>query len=157
MVYYNFSISPIILPNWISPNFIPIWGHKRHNAQIYKIMSILPKSKIGSHHQNFEENKFLKHQHVALLRGCVASLLVVEPELGQGRGGRIGEVPRTHKICDIKNCWTKFCPNLTILVSLESWRQDLSKFGKTKLSRNHKFAKIENLFLGLRIQNLDFC
>ena len=42
-------------------------------------------------------------------------------------------IPRTHKICDIKNFWTKFCPNLTILVSLESWRRDLSKFGKTKL------------------------
>ena len=63
--------------------------------------------------------------------------------------------PRTHKICDIKNFWTKFCPNLTILVSLESWRRDLFKFGKTKLNRNHKFAKIENLGLGLRIKNLD--
>ena len=63
--------------------------------------------------------------------------------------------PRTHNICDIKNFWTKFCPNLTILVSLESWRRDLFKFGKTKLNRNHKFAKIENLGLGLRIKNLD--
>ena len=62
------------------------------------------------------------------------------------------EIPRTHKICDIKNFWTKFCPNLTILVSLESWRRDLFKFGKTKLNRNHKFAKIENLGLGLRIK-----
>ena len=64
-------------------------------------------------------------------------------------------VPRTHKICDIKNFWTKFCPNLTILVSLESWRRDLSKFGKTKLSRDPNFAKIQISILGLRIQNLD--
>ena len=51
--------------------------------------------------------------------------------------------PRTHKICDIKNFWTKFCPNLTILVSLESWRRDLFKFGKTKLRRDPNFVKIE--------------
>ena len=64
-------------------------------------------------------------------------------------------IPRTHKICDIKNFGTKFCPNLTILVFLKSWRRDLSKFGETKLRRYPKFAKIENLSLGLRIQNLD--
>ena len=50
-------------------------------------------------------------------------------------------LPRTHKICDIKNFWTKFCPNLTILVSLESWRRDLSKFGKTKLRDIHNLPK----------------
>ena len=48
------------------------------------------------------------------------------------------------------------CPNLsTILVFLETTeRRDLSKFGKTKLSNNPKFAKIPNSVLGLRIQNL---
>ena len=63
--------------------------------------------------------------------------------------------PRTHvKICDIKNFWTKFCPNLTILVSLESWRRDLSKFGKTKLSRYHKIC--QNRKFGFRVKDPKF-
>ena len=64
-------------------------------------------------------------------------------------------IPRTHKICDIKNFWTKCWSNLTILVFLKSWDRDLSKFGKTKLRRDPNLVKIENLGLGLRIQNLD--
>ena len=63
--------------------------------------------------------------------------------------------PRTRKICDIKNFWIKFWLNLTILVSLESWNRDLSKFGKTKLRRDPNFVKIEIWGLGLRIQNLN--
>ena len=38
---------------------VPIWAHKRHNAQNFKIYSIVPKSKIGSHHQNLSK-KILK-------------------------------------------------------------------------------------------------
>ena len=63
--------------------------------------------------------------------------------------------PAKFAILRILILWTKFCPNLMILVSLESWDWDLSKFGKTKLVRDPKFAKIENLDLGLRIQNFD--
>ena len=56
--------------------------------------------------------------------------------------------PRTRKICDIRILilWTKICPNLMILVFLDSWDQDLSKFGKTKLVKDPKFG----FLLGLR-------
>ena len=69
--------------------------------------------------------------------------------------GKLKDAPRTHKICDIKNFGTKFWSNLTILVFLESWDRDLSKFGKTKLRRDPNFVKIEIWGLGLRIQNLN--
>ena len=61
------------------------------------------------------------------------------------------------KICDIRILiWgIKFGPNFKILVSLESWRRDLFKFGKIKLNRSLNF-KIENSSLGLKnqIENL---
>ena len=47
-------------------------------------------------------------------------------------------------------------PNLTILVSLESWRRDLSKFGEIKLSRDLNLAKIENLGLGFKGSKIGF-
>ena len=62
----------------------------------------------------------------------------------------------------------KFCPNLTILVSLESWRYFLFKFGKTKfdskttnLPKSPKFVfRVKDqkfaFELGLRIWNFRF-
>ena len=82
----------------------------------------------------------------------IASLTV---ESGTHLEHNPGALPRTHKICDIRILilGTKFWLILTILVSLESWRRDLSKFSKIKLSRSLNFVKIENSSLGLRTQN----
>ena len=62
--------------------------------------------------------------------------------------------PSFQNLLDIKNFWTKFCPNLTILVSLESWRRDLSKFGKTKLNRSPQIC--QNRKFGFRVKDPKF-
>ena len=51
---------------------------------------------------------------------------------GLGEGSENLESTKFAIIIRILILWIKFCPNLMILVSLESWDRDLSKFRQTK-------------------------
>ena len=58
VVYHNFAISPKCESQNFE-KFVPIWANRRYKdfSKILKSISKFPKfTKIGSHHQNFEEN-----------------------------------------------------------------------------------------------------
>ena len=57
VVYHNFAIPPKF-ESQIFPNFVPIWGNNRHKlfSKFWSRYQNPKITKIGSRHQNFEEN-----------------------------------------------------------------------------------------------------